>query len=62
MIKRITYRITDENPAHIRFHLWVNGGRINQEPICLRVEEFKPFIKLLNAISDSEWYEKTYGK
>lgn len=61
-IERITYRITDETPAHIRFSLWVNGGLIcSPGGICLRTEEFKPFVDKLGAISDSEWYKKEYG-
>ena len=57
MIDRITYRITDETPAHIRFSLWVNGGLVcSPGGICLRVDEFAPFIEKLGAVSDSEWY------
>lgn len=59
MIDRITYRITDDNGYHVHFSLWVNGGLIcTPGGICLRKEEFEPFIKKLGAISDSEWAKR----
>lgn len=62
MIKRITYRITAEDGGHIHFSLWVNGGLICEPGgLCLRRDEFEPFIKKLGAIDDSEWYKKEYG-
>lgn len=62
MIKRITYRVTDKNPVHVRLSLWVNGALITSPGgICLRVEEFEDFIKKLGAIEDSEYYKKEYG-
>lgn len=55
---RVTYRITDENPAHIRFSVWVNGGLISSPGgLCLRVSEFKEFISRLKAKTDAQAYE-----
>jgi len=54
-IKRVSYRITTQNPVHIRFSLWVNGGLICPPGgICLRVEEFEDFIERLKAIPDDK--------
>jgi len=62
MIKRITYRITKETPAHVNFSLWVNGGLIcSPGGMCLRVDEFPIFVEKLGAIDDSEWYKKEMG-
>ncbi len=55
---RITYRITDENHAHIFFSLWVNGGLICAPGgLCLRVSEFKEFIEKLKAKTDAQAYK-----
>ncbi len=55
---RITYRKTNETPAHIRFSIWVNGGLIcDPGGICLRVSEFDEFIKRLEAKSDEQAYK-----
>ncbi len=52
-IKRISYRITDKNPAHTRFSMWVNGGMIGQD-ICLRDGEFYEFMNRLRAVPDDQ--------
>ncbi len=55
---RITYRITDENPAHIRFSLWVNGGLICEPGgLCLRVSEVGEFFERLKAKTDDQAYK-----
>ncbi len=42
---RITFRVTDLNPAHVRLSIWVNGGLIcDPGGICLRVDELLPFV------------------
>ncbi len=54
-VKRVTYRITDQNPAHVRFSMWVNGGLIcSPGGMCLRVSEFAQFMGKLEAYPDSE--------
>lgn len=45
---RITVRITDFNPAHVRFSIWVQGGLICAPGgLCLRVEEAPAFFRRL---------------
>ena len=54
-IRRISYRVTDKNPAHVRLSIWVNGGLIcSPGGICLRLEEFDDFIERLKAKDDSK--------
>ena len=56
-ISRISYRVISKNPAHVRFHLWVNGGRTtSNEGLCLRTSEFLDFVEKLQAIPDSKVY------
>lgn len=51
---RITIRITNQNPVHIRLSIWVNGGLIcNSGGVCLRNEELEDFIRRLDP--DQVW-------
>ena len=58
MIKKITFRITDDNGYHVHFSLWVNGALIcSPGGLVLRKEEFEPFIQRIDAIDDSEYFK-----
>jgi len=59
VIKRVVYRITHDSPAHVTFHMWVNGGRISDsDGMVLRKGEFDEFMMLLGAMSEEEATER----
>lgn len=45
-IKRATYRIVHETPAHITYGVWANGGKCGD--LTVRQEEKVAFETLLN--------------
>jgi hypothetical protein len=54
---RVTYRVIEDNGAHVRFSLWVNGGLIcSPGGLCVRKDEFAPLMEKLGATSDTEWW------